>query len=107
MLEKVCLCTIITAAMATPSKYKSLLDHRPPDLKIKQAMVTDLHTRIVTSQDHSATSSYRNFDADSSSEAHMVEKARRAECGFCKFNMTKGLFSAPFTRGVYIWAISP
>ena len=94
LLEQFRLWTLIaaTAAMAPRNKYQSiLLDNRPSDLKIKQAMVTDLNRRVVTSQDHSATSSYRGFDSDTSSEVYMVEKARRAECGFCKTNMTKGL----------------
>ena len=94
LLEQFRLWTLIatTAAMAPRNKYQSiLLDNRPSDLKIKQAMVTDLNSRVVTHQDHSATSSYRGFDSDTSSEVYMVEKARRAECGFCKTNMTKGL----------------
>ena len=95
-------------SQAFSPKYVSALDrgYPMPDLKVREALVTNLASGRVRSLVPSNTethpvATFRGLNTKTSlgSETYLIEKARRQECGYCRTNMTRGMAGE-----IQVWA---
>ena len=106
LVEALLLLEMFAIIQAFSPKYVSVLDrgYPMPDLKIRDALVTNLASGVVRSLAPSNSEihpSFRGLDTKTSlgSETYLIEKARRQECGYCRTNMTRGMAGE-----IQVWA---